>query len=472
MVRIVVLGSGFAGTYTTRHLDKIFRHDDDIEITLISRNNYMVFTPLLPEVSGNIVEPRHAVPPLRGFLRKATFQQAEVRGVELRGQRVMLEYPDGREGQVPYDYLVIALGGVTNYHHAPGANAQSFDLKSLDDAIRLRNHVLLMLEQADVTTDPAVRQEMLTFIGAGGGYAGIEGLGMLIDFVKKALRFYPSISQKDVRFMLASRGNRLLDEIDERLSRYVVHKLSERGVDIRLGVTVRAVTDRTAVLDPGGSVPTRTVLWAAGTAVSPLVKSLDLPHERNGALKVTPSLQVAGHPNIFALGDCAAVPSKTGTYAPTAQNATREGKFAAQNIAALIRGDRLKAFHFRPIGSLASIGHYQAVAQIAGIPFSGFPAWLAWRAVYLAKLPDFTRQVRIALDWLLEMLLPADTVQLPVLPSDDIQAQEATNESGKPDLAAAARDGLSTDEDQAAQQISDSMPEAPAVPHLEQARGS
>lgn len=437
-MRIVILGSGFAGTFTVRRLDRLLRKVPQVELTLISRNNYMVFTPLLAEVAGNVVEPRHAVPPLRAFLHKTQFRQAEVTGIDLSAREVQIAYADQRADRVPYDYLVIALGSVTNYRRTPGALDHSFDLKSLTDAMRFRNHVLLMLEQADASDDPALRRELLTFVAAGGGYAGLEGLGQLVDFVTKALRFYPSIRPEELRFILASRGKQLLEGIDERLGRYVVGRLEARGVEVRLGVTVSAVSDRSVHLSPGEALPTRTVLWAAGVEVNPLVRSLDLPRTEHGALRVTPTLQVVGHPHIFALGDCAAVPrAEGGTYAPTAQHATRQAAHAAANLVAHIRGRALRPFRFRSLGSLASIGHYQAVAQIGGLPLAGLPAWLAWRAVYLAKLPSFDRKLRVALDWLLEWLLPTDVVQLPILPSDDLQVEALPS-----DQAHAAQTGV------------------------------
>lgn len=431
-MHIVVLGSGFAGTFAARHLDRLFRRDPRVDLTLISRNNYMVFTPLLAEVAGNVVEPRHAVPPLRSFLRKAQFCQAEISGVDVQAREVQITYADQRTDRVRYDYLVVGLGSVTNYRRTPGAIDHSFDLKSLTDAIRFRNHVLLMLEQADSSDDPELRRELLTFVAAGGGYAGLEGLGLLVDFVTKALPFYPRVRREELRFILASRGKQLLEGIDERLGRYVVGRLKARGVEVRLGVTVSNVDERSAQLSPGERLPTRTVLWAAGVEVNPLVRGIGLPSSEHGALRTTPTLQVEGHPEIFALGDCAAVPSpQGGTYAPTAQNATRQAAHAAANLAALIRGRPLRPFRFRSLGSLASIGHYQAVAQIGGLPLSGLPAWLAWRAVYLAKLPSFNRKLRVSLDWLLEWLLPTDIVQLPVLPSDDLQVEALPSNEAK-----------------------------------------
>ncbi|MEP7187564.1 MAG: NAD(P)/FAD-dependent oxidoreductase [Roseiflexaceae bacterium] len=425
MPHIVILGGGFAGTAVLRHLDRRFRHDSDVAITLISQHNYMVFTPLLAEVAGNSVEPRHAVPPLRAFCHKARFQESTVRGVELQARRVRIEQSDGKQGHLAYDYLVIALGSVTNYHHAPGAQAHSFDLKTLTDAIRLRNHALAMLEQADTCDDADERRELLTFVAAGGGYAGVEGLGQLVDFVQHALPYYPSLKRRDLRFILATHSKELLKNVAPRLGQYVIHALVNRGVDVRTGVSVTAVTEHSADLEPGGTVPTRTVLWAAGIAVNPLAAQLGLPTDQHGAIVVEPTLQVKGHPQIFALGDCAAVPKRThGTYAPTAQNATRAGTLVAANLTASIHGAVLKPFRYRPIGSLASLGRHQAVAQIAGLTLVGWPAWLAWRAVYLAKLPMFSRRVRVAMDWMLELVLPPDIVQLPLISS--VQTVEVT----------------------------------------------
>lgn len=425
MPHIVILGGGFAGLTVARRLERRFHRNADVRITLINRQNYMVFTPLLAEVAGNSIEPRHAVPPLRSFLRQAHFHEGEVRGIDLARRQVMVAHSDGRQVTLPYDYLVIALGAVTAYHHVPGALDYSFDLKSLDDAIRLRNHVLAILELADVIDDPAERSALLTFLAAGGGYAGLEGLGQLVDFVRRALVFYPSIKPDEPRFILASRSPKLLEQINERLGRYIVRALSARGVDVRLGVTVREVSAEGANLDPGGLVPTRTVLWAAGIAVNPLLREVGLPTTANGAIQVGATLQVAGHPEVFALGDCAAVPKRgSSTYAPTAQNASAEARLVADNLAALINGPRLRTFRYSPIGSLAAIGDFEAVAQLWRLPLSGLPAWLAWRTIYLFKLPGFSRKLRVALDWLLEALMPTDIVQLPVQASDDKRGEQ------------------------------------------------
>lgn len=420
MSRVLVLGAGFGGVQLIRTLERLLRHDPSVEITLVNRSNYMVFTPLLSEVSGNAIEERHAVLPLRDCLHKARFHQGEIRDIDIAKQMVMLEHADGELVELPYDYLAIALGSVTNYRKAPGALEHSYDLKSLSDAIRLRNHVLAMLELADVTTNPEQKKALLTFVGVGGGYAGVEGLGLMVDFVEKALQFYPHIKWSECRFILATRGRQLLESLEDSLSDYVIEKLEARGVEVRLGETCTAVTETSAELSPGGSLPTYTVLWAAGVSVNPLVPQIDLPKNQWNLLEVDSTLRVKGYSNIFALGDCAAVPKADGFYAPTAQNATREGAVAAHNIVATMRGTTMRPFVYHSVGSLASIGRYQAVAQVMGIPISGFVAWLMWRTIYLMKMENLSRQVRVLFDWALELVLPSDTVQFRVQPNDDL----------------------------------------------------
>ena len=432
MTHIVVLGGGFAGTYAARTLDTIFANDKSVSITLISRNNYMVFTPLLAEVSGNVVEPHHAVPPLRAFLKKARFQMGEVREINFGAQEVVVEHLDGGSATLNYDYLVIALGSDTNYRSVPGAEKNSYDLKTLEDAMRLRSQVLTLLEQADVSADPEQRRALLTFVGAGGGYAGVEGLSQIQDFTLRALRFYPRLRREDFTFILATRGVNLLGEAGPKLGRYAANVLRRRGIEVRTGVTVKQV-DRTAVLlDPGGWVPAYTTLWAAGIEVNPFVRSLNLPKDHHGALLVDGHMQVQDNPNVYAMGDCAAIPKQDGTYAPTAQNATREGVVVAQNIAARIRGGKQHIFNFSPVGTLASLGNRQAVAQVWGFPITGIVAWLMWRAVYLAKLPEFGRKVRVVIDWILEALLPTDIVQIRIEGGPPLAASRPANAETPP----------------------------------------
>jgi NADH dehydrogenase len=421
MTRIVVLGGGFGGIAAAQRLDRTFRHDDSVEIVLVSETNFVLYTPMLADVAGGTIEPRHAVPPVRAFLKKARFREAIIQGIDVARQTVSGTFVDGTSGELTYDYLVIALGAVTNFSHATGAAEHSMGLKDLLDAVRLRNRALTLLEWAETTRDPERRRELLTFVMAGGGFSGVEGVAALEDLLHGALRYYPGIKREELRVILAPHGMRLLPEVDERLGEYVLEKFRQRTIDVRLGVGVTAVTERSATLSTGEVIPTRMVIWTGGIKVNPAVQTAALPKDQHGVLQVNSQLQVIDHPTIFALGDCAAVPTPDGRgyYAPTAQNAIREGPIAAANIAALIRTTgRLKSFDYKPIGSLASLGHRQAVAQIGGYRLSGLPAWFAWRGIYLAKLPNWGDKVRVGLDWLANLFAPVDTAQLPIIRED------------------------------------------------------
>ena len=418
MKRIVVLGGGFGGVAAAQRLDRSFRYDDDVEVEVISDNNFVVYTPMLADVAGGTIEPRHAVPPVRAFFKKAHFREATVRGIDVANQIVHGTLIDGTQAQTPYDYLVIALGGVTNYSHATGAAEHAIGLKDLPDAIRVRNRALTLLEWANTTRDPALRRELLTFVMAGGGFSGVEGIAALEDLLHGSLRYYPDIEPNELRFILAPHGKRLLQEVDARLGEYVVEKFAARTIDVRLGVGVTDVTARSATLTTGEVIPTRMVIWTGGIKVNPVLRDVDLPKDKHGALRVDARLQTLDHPTIYALGDCAAVPTPDGQgfYAPTAQNAIREGPVVAANIAAAIRNTGLtKTFAYKPIGSLASLGKREAVAQIGDLRLSGLPAWFAWRGIYLAKLPTLSDKVRVGLDWLTDLFAPVDTVQLPIV---------------------------------------------------------
>jgi NADH:ubiquinone reductase (H+-translocating) len=418
MKRIVVLGGGFGGVAAAQRLDRTFRHDDSVEIVLVSDTNFVLYTPMLADVAGGTIEPRHAVPPVRAFLKKARFREAIVQGIDVARQAVYGTFVDGTSGELTYDYLVIALGAVTNFSHATGAVEHSMGLKDLLDAVRVRNRALTLLEWAETTRDPERRRELLTFVMAGGGFSGVEGVAALEDLLHSALRYYRGIKREELRVILAPHGKRLLPEVDERLGEYVLEKFSQRTIDVRLGVGVTAVTERSATLSTGEVIPTRMVIWTGGIKANPALQHVALPKDQHGVFQVNSQLQVIDHPTIFALGDCAAVPTPDGRgfYAPTAQNAIREGPLAAANIAALIHNSgRLKTFEYKPIGSLASLGHRQAVAQIGNYRLSGLPAWFAWRGIYLAKLPNWGDKMRVGLDWLANLFAPVDTAQLPII---------------------------------------------------------
>jgi NADH:ubiquinone reductase (H+-translocating) len=367
-------------------------------------------------------------------------------GIDVDRRTVQATRADGQRAELAYDYLVIALGGVTNFHHATGAAEYCLGLKSLADAVRVRNRALTLLECAGTTRDPDRRRELLTFVMAGGGFSGVEGIAALEDLLHEALRFYPHIRREEVRLILAPHGKRLLEEVDPRLGEYVVEKFRQRTIEVRLGVGVTAVTGRSATLTTGEIIPTQMVIWTGGIMVNPVLKGVTLPKDQHGAIRVNEHLQVLDHPTIFALGDCAAVPLPDGQgghgcYAPTAQNAIREGPVAAANIAALIRGTPMrKTFHYKPIGSLASLGHREAVAQLGGLRLSGLPAWFAWRGIYLAKMPTLTNKVRIGLDWITDLFAPVDTVELPYISEHPAASIANVSQDAVPGAASPAPD--------------------------------
>ena len=415
MKRVLVLGGGFGGVAAARHLSQAT--GDDVEVRLINRANVLTYTPFLADVAGGTLAAVHAVPPVRALAPLARHEVAEVLAIDVAAQKVTTRLPDGVRTERDYDYLVVALGATTSFRHGEGSAQHGLALSSIADAYFLRNRVLEMLELASVSRDPALRRELLTFVFCGGGFSGIEGAAAIEDLVHDALCFYPDIEPAEPRFILAPHGDRLLEQIDETLGDYVLRQFERRMVDVRLGVGVTKVDARSATLSTGEVVPTRTVVWAAGIEVNPLLAGVDLPKDTHGAIRVGRNLQVQGHENVFALGDCAAVPTaKPGSfYAPTAQNAEREGPIAARNILALLRGEAADhTFDYTPIGSLASLGHRKAVAQIKGVSVSGLPAWIMWRGIYLGKLPRSARKVQVALDWVGDLFNPAEITYLPI----------------------------------------------------------
>jgi NADH:ubiquinone reductase (H+-translocating) len=413
--RVLILGGGFAGLNTAAHLEKLLAGRPDVAITLVSRDNYSLFTPMLSEVAGGGIEPSHIVNPVRGILKRTAFREGIVRRIDLERREVETEHPQSHAPAVlGYDRLVIALGSVTNYRNLPGVAEHAFALKTMADAQAVRDHVLDVLEQASLVEDPAGRACMLTFVIAGGGFSGAELCGALEAYLRRALRFYPMIGRDEIRLILVHPGPRLLPEVSPELAEYAREDLVSRGVDVRLSTKVRAATKHSVTLDGDEELVTHTLVWTAGTSPCPALRGIACGLDMRGALAVDSTLEVPGWPGVFALGDCATIPDpRTGQpYPPTAQHAIREAKVAAANVAASLGVGEKKPFEFDAIGALAVLGHRTAVAEIKGKRFSGFPAWWMWRTVYWAKLPSMERRIRVGVDWTLDLLFPPDTVQL------------------------------------------------------------
>jgi NADH dehydrogenase len=335
----------------------------------------------------------------------------DVNQIDLPNKRVLISRGYRNDSkQIDYDHLVIALGSITNFYDLPDLAELAVTMKSLRDAIQLRGQILRYLEEANSECNPTDRQSLLTFVVAGGGFAGVETVAALNDFVREALPFYPNLCEDMLRVILVHSGPAILPELGESLGRYTEKVLARRGVEIRLKTRVKSVTESEVFLADGAAIPSRTLVWTAGIVPSPLIFSLPCAKER-GRIRVNQFLQVSDWPDVWAVGDCAFVPDirKSGkSHPPTAQHAIHEGKVVAQNIVAVLWGHRLKPFSFRTIGLLASIGRRTGVARIFGFNFSGFFAWWMWRTIYLSKLPGLDKKVRVAFDWTLDLLFPKD----------------------------------------------------------------
>src|SRR6266576_252447 len=409
--RIVILGGGFGGVYAAIHLEKLLAREHKVEICLVSRDNFFLFTPMLHEIAASDLEITNIVNPLRKLLRKVEVLVGDVNEIDLANKRVLISRGhSNRIEQLDYDHLVIALGSVTNFYDLPGLAELAIAMKSLRDAIQLRAQILQHLEEANSEGDPAERRSSLTFVVAGGGFAGVETVAAVNDFVRDALPFYPALGEDLLRVMLVHSGPAILPELGESLGRYSEKVLEKRGVEIRLNTRVKSLTESKVFLADGVAIPSRTLVWTAGTVPSPIIASLPCAKER-GRLLVNEFLRVAGWPNVWAVGDCAFVPdirNPGNSHPPTAQHAIREGKVVAQNIAATLLGRPLRSFSFTTIGLLASIGRRMGVARVLGFNFSGLFAWWMWRTVYLSKLPGLDKKVRVAFDWTLDLLFPKD----------------------------------------------------------------
>jgi NADH:ubiquinone reductase (H+-translocating) len=410
--RVLVLGGGFGGVETARQLERMLRHRTDVEITLVSRDNFFLFTPMLHEVAASDIDITHIVSPLRALLRRATVVVGEVQSIDLHRRVVRVTHGfDAHDHELGYDQLLIGLGSITNFYGLPGLAEHSLTMKTLGDAIHLRNRMIATLEQAS-TECGAGEDGLLTVVVAGGGFAGVETIAALNDFVREALEFYPRLRQQDVRMVLVHSGPHILPELGEDLGMYAQEKLGMRGVEILDNARVAGVDAHGVTFTDGRRIASRLVVWTAGTSPHPLLHGLPCALD-HGRVVTDDTLAVPGWSGVWALGDCAVVPDRrTGKpHPPTAQHALREARTAAANIVATIEGRQPLPFAFRTIGQLAAIGRRTGVARIFGIKFSGFMAWWLWRTIYLSKLPRFEKKVRVAIDWTLDLMFAKDFVQ-------------------------------------------------------------
>ena len=401
---MLILGGGFAGAYVARLLDE---HG----ATIVSPENFMLYTPLLPEAASGTLEPRHAVVPLRVMCRDAELLLGKATGVDLEARTAAIETDDGPQ-LVRWQELVVALGAVPRVAPVPGLTEHGLSFKSLADAIHLRNHVLRELEAADSARDDAERRSHLTFVFVGAGYAGVEALAELSDLVEDAMRFYPQLRDVPRRWVLVDAAPKILPEIPSRLGEYAARELTERGIEIHVGTTLRSVSAGEVELAEGVHIPTRTLVWTAGVAPNPLVRELGLPLDERGRIEVDEFLRVRGQDHVWSLGDCARVPNRKAAQPdpPTCQHALRQARRLARNL----QGEP-QPYGYRMLGQVATLGRYKGIADVMGLRLRGFAGWWVTRSYHLYQLPLLSRKLRVVADWTTSLLFRRDISELGTL---------------------------------------------------------
>ncbi len=409
--QILVIGGGFGGMYTAQQLQRLGRGRDDLEIILVSDPNYFLMTPLLFEAGSGVLEPRHAVSPLRAILDKVRFVHGTVDRIDFES-RLVFANENGESYELPYDQLVIAVGGVTNQKIIPGSeHAATF--KTLADAIYLRNEIIELFERADVEKDEALKQTLLSFVIVGAGLVGVELMGELTVFARSLARSYPRIDPGKLRFDLIEAGPNVMPELERDLADYAVTVFKKRGVNVRTSSPVKRIEPGKVHLPSGEILQAATILLAAGVAPNPLLEKLDIEKERKGRIAVDATMRSVTRPNVWALGDCAAIPDpQNKPYPQLAQHAMREARVLAQNILNTMAGIPAKPFVYKTMGTLAALGHFTGVGKVMKLKFYGLPAWWIWRTYYLLQMPRWERRIRIVLDWTVALFFKNDIVKL------------------------------------------------------------
>jgi NADH:ubiquinone reductase (H+-translocating) len=401
----LVLGGGFAGGYVARLLRKR-------GATIVSPENFMLYTPMLPEAASGTLEPRHVVVPLRMMCPHAELLLGRATELDAERRRAQVETDDGIVA-LDYQHVVVALGAISRTLPIPGLADHAIGFKTLADAIFLRNHVLRRLEAAVAAQSEGHRRRELTFLFVGAGYAGVEALAELSDLVRDALRYYPTLRDEPQQWLLVDAAPKILPEIPRSLGDYAARQLAGRGVDIRVSTTLESVEAHAAVLSDGDRIPTNTVVWTAGVRANPMNERFGLPLDERGRIKVGPTLQVEGLENVWALGDGARVPNLAtpGVFdPPTSQHALRQARRLARNLA----GER-KPYRYRMLGQVATLGRYKGIAQVPGALLRGFPGWFVTRTYHLYQLPLLTRKLRVVADWTTALFFRRDIAELGTL---------------------------------------------------------
>jgi NADH:ubiquinone reductase (H+-translocating) len=401
----LVIGGGFAGGYVARLLGKR-------GATIVSPENFMLYTPMLPEAASGTLEPRHVVVPLRMMCPHAELVLGRASELDIEHRHARVETEEGML-TIEFENAVVALGAISRTLPIPGLADHALGFKTLADAIYLRNHVLRRLEAAAAAPSEGQRRRELTFVFVGAGYAGVEALAELSDLVRDALRYYPKLRDEPQHWVLVDAAPKILPEIPRRLGDYAARQLAGRGVDIRVNTTLDSVEPHAAVLSDGDRILTSTVVWTAGVRANPLNEHFGLPLDERGRIKVEPTLQVEGMSNIWALGDGARVPNVAtpGEFdPPTCQHALRQARRLVKNLTG-----GTEPYKYRMLGQVATLGRYKGIAQIPGLLLRGFPGWFVTRTYHLYQLPLVTRKLRVVVDWTTALFFRRDIAELSML---------------------------------------------------------
>jgi NADH dehydrogenase len=443
--RVVIAGGGFAGLYAARTLERaVPRHA--AQITLVNDVNFMLYTPLLPGAAGGTLEPRHVVVPLREELKHTDLRLGTVTGADPARGCLSVHTIEGHVEELGYDHLVIALGSVSRTLPVPGLAEHGIGFKTLSEAIALRNRAVAHLEMAETLDDPEARAAYLTFVFVGAGYAGVEGMAELQDFMSEMIDLYPRCKTQGFRFILVEARERIMYEISASLAAFAERELRGRGIEIRTSTTVEEVGADRVRLGTGEEIPCRTLVWTAGVRPHPAVAELGLPLDSTGRIVTDKTMRVRDHSNVWAIGDAAAVPDparRGDPSPPTAQHALRQGRRVARNVAAeLGAGGRVEPFTYKTLGVFVDMGRYQAVAETLRIRWRGFPAWFLARTYHLLLMPGTKRKYRLVVDWTVDLFFKRDTSELGQLGHPPrLEAQSlggTTGDEGQPSGTAVA----------------------------------
>ena len=428
--KIVILGSGFAAVECTKKLEKEFGNDPEIELVMIGEDNFLLFTPMLPQVASGMIETRHIVFPIRTICKKTKFYEGRIKNIDPYGKLVTLwGTGDKRSISIHYDFLIVALGSETNFFGMADVEKNAYTMKTLNDAVMLRNRIIDMLEQAENETNPILRKSFLNFVVVGGGFAGIETAGELMDLLLDVRKYYPSIQKDDLKVIVLEAMGEILPGFNKKLAEFAKQKLKERGIDIQLKKAVTSfdgneVTIKTLDETPKDSIDqseinsiiTKTLIWTAGITPVNTIKRSMFKTEK-GKIVINDFLEVEKFPGVFAIGDCALFvdPITNRPFPPTAQIAEAQAKMAAKNLISLIKNSEKEKFVYHSKGQLAIIGKRTGIATFLGVNISGFLAWLIWRNVYLSKIPTFDKKTRVFLDWMIDLFFDRDVSRLKLM---------------------------------------------------------